>query len=301
MRRACWVTVLLLAALAPAPGVRAAVKGVDVINGIGLIDYSHRPDFEVGWYAKYRVTGHSEMGESDDYQVTVLIAAEERFWGEDCFWVETVLEPRGRPARRVASLMSYDIFTDSLPIPRMQYYMRKTIEGISAEGAPVEAVMRRPASTLKKRTPVLSEVDWRVDTLGVDSVLTPAGAFVCRQIRYNEGKAASVDQRDSTVRTEVRETRVAYYSSDVPVTGLARERIENLIQRRTWAIGRSAEVSKLNTMDRAVGEARLIEVGRGMKSQMLPEGRQKSLKQWDAEIAATRARAKPGGAPTRRN
>jgi hypothetical protein len=284
------MAVMFLVAIGPAPRAWAAVQGVDILNGIGLIDYASRPRFKVGSWVKYHVTGHSEMGASDDYTVTILIAGEERFWGENCFWVETWLQTRNEPMRAVASLMSYDVFTDSLPSIRMQYYMRKSIDGATdVNGELSEQVVRHPVSTLRNRSAAESGQDVVVDTLGADTVLVPPGAFHCRLIRYDQGKAASLDQRDSTVRTETRETRVTYYSPDIPVTGLARETVDRSIKRRTWAIGRSQEASPLNTMDHALGEARLIAFGEGLKSQILPEGRQKSLQEWDAE--ATRARA----------
>ncbi len=288
MRRAWWMAVVFLVAIGSPSRARAAAQGVDVLNGVGLIDYASHPRFKVGSWVKYHVTGHSEMGLSDDYMVTILIAGEERFWGEDCFWVETWLEPRDEPPRPVATLMSYDVFTDSLPLVRMQYYMRKSIDGMTTDGGLSEQVIRRPPTTLRNRSAVESGLDMRIDSLGADTVATPPGTFRCRLIKYDQGKAASLDQRDSTVRTETRETRVTYYSTEIPVTGLARETIDRSIKRRTWAIGRSQQASPLNTMDHALGDARLVAFGEGMKSQLLPEWRQKSLKEWDAEAARAR-------------
>lgn len=302
MRRACWMAMVLLVAMGAASPARAAVQGVDLLNGIGLIDYASHPHFKVGSWVTYHVTGHSELGFSDDYKVTVLIAGEERFWGEDCFWVETWMEPRDREPRGIASLMSYDVFGDSLPFARMQYYLRKTIDGLTSAEVPNEQVMRRPASTLRARTPADPARDVKVDTLGADTVLVPPGTFHCHMIQYLEGKASSIDQRDSTVRTEVRETRVAFYSPEIPVTGLARETIDHSIKRRSWAIGRSQEASPLNTMDHAIGEARLVAFGEGGKSHFLSEARQTSIKEQDARAraAATRTAAPPPRATKRK-
>src|SRR5262249_10125138 len=79
-----WAALLALALL-PA----ASTASMGPIDGIGLIDYSSPPDFRVGTWAKYHIVGHSQMGLEDDYFVTVIIAGEEEFWGERCFWVET--------------------------------------------------------------------------------------------------------------------------------------------------------------------------------------------------------------------
>ena len=56
-----------------------------------------------------------------------------------------------------------------------------------------------------------------------------------------QGVGMNADVGDSTVRNEVRENRTLYYSREVPITGLAREDIENSILRKTWKIGRVAE------------------------------------------------------------
>jgi hypothetical protein len=90
--------VLCAAALLPTGLNAAAVKQV---NGIGLVDYRRKPDFKVGDWVRYHITGTNMTGDKDDYLVTVLIAGEESFWGEDGFWVETWTDPRApRWARR---------------------------------------------------------------------------------------------------------------------------------------------------------------------------------------------------------
>src|SRR5713226_5895944 len=73
MRRA--ILLLLIAAAAsaldPSP---AATAPAAALNGIGLIDYSRRPTFKVGDWVKYRMSGKSELGMTDNYDVTLLIA-----------------------------------------------------------------------------------------------------------------------------------------------------------------------------------------------------------------------------------
>jgi hypothetical protein len=295
MRRA-WLSAMTVAAvLSFASAASAAVSSVEQINGIGLIDYSQAPHFKVGDWVRYHVTSSSEMGESDDYNVTVLIAGEERFWGEDCFWVETWTEPRDRPIRGVATLMSYDVFSDSFPNIRSQYYMRKSVEGTGDNGELIEQVVRRPSSTVRKRAWLYEGQDVAVDSLPADTVSLPIALFKCGRVRIQQGKGATLDHRDSSTYTEMREIRVSFVTREVPVTGIARETIEKSIRRRSWAIGHSQDSQKLNTMDRSLGEARLVAMGSGLASRILPPERQVSLKQQDA-AAARQASAKPAAA-----
>lgn len=300
MRRARWFATIVCAALAAATGSDAARQTVDMVNGIGIIDYASRPKLKVGSWVSYQMTGTSEMGESDDYKVTILIAGEERFWGEDCFWVETWTEPKGKSPRTIATLMSYDVFEDSLPNVRSQYYIRKTIDGLDPEGNLSEQLVRRPASTLKKRGALLDAVNVKLDTMGTETVTLETGTVQCHVVRWMEGKLATADQRDSSVTTELRETRLTYLSPQIPVTGLARETLEKTIKRRSWAIGRSQEASPWITMDRATGGANVVAFGEGQKARLLPEARQVTLRELDAKANRTASTAKPKAASPRR-
>src|SRR5262245_22675439 len=119
MRRAVAVLALLLAVAAlDAPRSRAAKEVI--FNGIGLIDYRHKPDFKVGDWVRYHMKSRSELGATDDYQITVMIAGEEDFWGDRAFWVETWLDIPGQPTETRASLVSYEIFGDSVATQRLQ-------------------------------------------------------------------------------------------------------------------------------------------------------------------------------------
>jgi len=295
MRRARRLIPLVCVALAAASMSDAARQTVDMVNGIGIIDYASRPSMKIGQWVSYRMTGTSEMGESDDYNVTVVIAGEERFWGEDCFWVETWTEPRGKAPRAIATLMSYAIFEDSLPNIRSQYYIRKSIDGVDPEGGLSETLVRRPPSTLKTRGTLLESPNIRLDTLGTDTVSAMGRTLTCRKVQWQEGKAGTLEQRDSTITTELRETRLIYLSREVPVTGVAREDLERSIRRRSWAIGRSQDAAPWITMDRAVGGAQLIGYGENAEPRLLPKSRQLSLRQIDAASARP---ARP--APARR-
>jgi hypothetical protein len=231
---------------------------------------------------KYHVTGSSELGSKDDYDVTVLIPGEERFWGEDCFWVETWTEKKGQPPMAVATLISYDVFTDSLPTIRSQYYMRKSVDGMTPDGSLQEVVLRRPPVTLKKRGPLSEIPSVSLDTLGTETLQVAGKEFSCRKVAWHEGKSATLDQRDSTLTTEVRENRILYLSPKVPVTGLCREDIEHSIKRKTWAIGRSNEAANFNVMDIATGTATLVEFGDDGVSRLFPPERCHTLADFDA-------------------
>jgi hypothetical protein len=81
MRRAIAALALLLA-LAALDAPRTRAETITVMNGIGLVDYRHKPDFKIGDWVRYHMKSHSELGASDDYELTLLVAGEEDFWGD---------------------------------------------------------------------------------------------------------------------------------------------------------------------------------------------------------------------------
>jgi len=271
MRRAIPL-VLIALALGLALPLRSdgAAQRVTTMNGIGLIDYTHAPNFKVGDWVKYHVTGSSELGESDDYTVTVLISGEEKFWGEDCFWVETLTEVEKHSPAAVATLMSYEAFGDTAWLQNFQKYARKTIHDVKEDGTPIQTVMRRLA-TFNRRDAQQRELSLVRDTLGRDTVQVPRGTFHCLKVEMRQGVGMNADIGDSTVRNEVRENRTLYYTHEVPITSVAREDIENTILRKTWKAGES-EKARLLTRERALGVARLIDYGNGqLQAQITPE------------------------------
>jgi hypothetical protein len=289
MRRAVSLTFLLAlaCAMSPAPGFGQSV--VKLVNGIGLIDYMHAPRFKVGDWVTYRTTGESELGMTDDYTVTVLISGEERFWGEDCFWVETWTERSGSGApAAVATLMSYSIFGDSLWLQNLKLYMRKTVTEVSEDGRPLAQLLKRP-SEFQKRDVQKRDISVARDTLGADTVMTPKGTFDVVKFALRQGIGANAEMGDSTVRTEVREDHTVYYSSKIPITGIAREDIESSQRRKAWKVGQSQDVP-LHTVERAVAVARLIDFGSGgLTPSMTPEYARKPM----ARAAPATSKAKP--------
>ena len=256
----------------------ATEQPVNMINGIGLIDYSRKPSFKVGSWTRYRVTGSSELGMVDDYTVTVVIAGEEKFWDEDCFWVETWTEPKNGPPVTVATLMSYAIFGDTLAVPHMQLYSRKIITEVDPEGRPNQVVTKRSSGSLRSRKPVADRTSWYVDTLGRESVTAPRGTFDCLKISMRQGIATTTDVSDSTIRTEVRDDRVIYMSDRVPITGIVREDIGSSILRKTWKIGQS-ENAPTRTLEDAKGTAWLVDFGEGQAPQLVPEASRHKIRE----------------------
>lgn len=277
MRRAIRLSAWTLIAVALLPALASAeVRRPNQINAIGLIDYGRKPDFKVGQYVKYHFTSSTATGYADDYVVTVAIVGMERFWGEDCFWVETVTAPRGHPSNAVCTLMSYDIFKDPDALRNMLVYQRQMVNGLDEDGNPQIELMKRPPESLKLRDKKMASEHVHFDTLGTDTVQCPVGLFHTRTLRIRQASSTSADSRDSTMYQELRETRMVALSDKVPVTGVAREDVDYLFQRKTWLIGRS-EAGDMVTLEHAVGRGVLIEQGTNYKSSMLPESMQHGL------------------------
>ena len=294
--RAITLAVCATALLVSAAG--ASEKVVDRINGIGLVDYSHKPTFKVGDWARYHMSGSSQMGMKDDYTVTVLIAGEEEWWGDPCFWVETWTDTPGRPAETQVTLMAYSIFSDSMAVQRMQMYQRKSISGINEDGSPKQEIPRAAASTLKSRTLFNRPLMWDVDTVGVDTVITPKAAFTTRKVIIREGTGATATLGDSSMYNEIRENRTSYYAMEVPITHLAREDVETILSRKTWMIGRSSDGAPIKVRERGLGVARLIDFGHGgVASRLLSPDMQITLEQSRRRNAQILATEMPGSSP----
>jgi hypothetical protein len=280
-----------LLAAAPAHGQVAD----QLMNGIGLIDFSHHPRFKVGTWVKYHVTGHSARGHSDDYTMTVAIGGEERLWGEDCFWVETATESKSGAGGGIATLMSYAAFGDSMPFLDMQYYTRKNITESDADGKPIEVVARRPPATLKFRDLSQKGLAVHIDTLGVDTVVVPKGRFACQHVRILQNLGVETERRDSSAYSENKDQRDSYVTREIPLTGIAREDIEFTETVKVWMVGRSRDVPA-NTFNHSVGQAVLVDFGEAYQPQMVPESKRRSLEEQDraaARAAAAPARSKP--------
>jgi hypothetical protein len=110
--------------------------------------------------------------------------------------------------------------------------------------------------------------------------MVPKGSYKATKVRMEEGVAATVDRGDSTIRTEVRETRNIYYATDVPLTRVVREHLENSMKRRAWPIGRSSESGELMLISGAQGDARLLEFGSGgIEPELVPKRFRRTIKE----------------------
>lgn len=310
MRRAVErLALTVLAALALVPTNAWAQKPAGLMNAIGLIDFGHPPDFKVGSWATYHVHALSALGVTDDYTMTVLIAGEERWWGEDCFWIETVTRSPLGGNTAVASLMSYDVFKDSLGLQNMQFYVRKVVNGLDEDGQPLQEIYKRPASTLKARTAFTPSFRLLVDTLGTETIHLDKGDFSCTKVQMTQGRsqtgAGSLGrderhpvqgpQADSSDYVELKEVRTSFMTRTVPITHIAREDIHQKLSRRAWKIGKSSEATPLVTLDETQGSATLVDFGEHGTSQILPASMQKSI----AELEAEKKAATPRPAPAR--
>ena len=289
MRRAIAALSLLLALAAlDAPRSRADTSAI--MNGIGLIDYRHKPDFKIGDWVRYQMKSHSELGASDDYELTVMIAGEEDFWGDPGFWVETWVDMPGVPPQTRASLVSYEIFSDTVATQRLLLYTRKMISMLNEDGTPKMDINKPSASTLKARREVQNPVRFSLDTLGTDTVVTPKGTFKPLKVLMKQGTGATQMVGDSSLYTEVRENRTSWYTLEVPITHLAREDIESINAHKSWLTGRSGDALPLAIRDRGLGTARLIDFGHGATARLVPERLRRTIAQ---QVAAEKAAAKP--------
>src|SRR6185295_6336451 len=141
---------LLVFAL-PRPGLAEGVdRAPSTIDGVGMIDFSGKPNFGVGSWVKYRTHGSSLRGHQDDYTVTILIAGEEVWWGEPCFWVET-WTTKGETTNQTATLMSYSAFGDTMASKHVLWFFRKNVDGFDSQGRPQVVLYARDPSELKLR------------------------------------------------------------------------------------------------------------------------------------------------------
>jgi hypothetical protein len=294
------VLIAPLVALLLALGARSApAQQGTTLDAVGTLDYAHgRSIIKPGSWVRYHMIARSELGVTDDYTVTVLIAGEEEWWGEDCFWVETWTQRGSGPEEAAATLMSYAIFDDSLAVPHLLLYQRKRITEVDEYGRPVEQTMRRGSASVKSRTPPDLGLTRLVDTLGTDTLKTVKGELACLKVRTQQGYSSTAQSADSSQYTETRDVRLAHMSPQVPVTGNAGEDLDYSIARRTWLTGRSQESSPLRIMDRSKGTLELVGFGTsGVEPKLVPVGFRRSLVEQRAAATPARRGAAPKPKP----
>lgn len=273
MRRAVEIlapTLAILAALIP--GSAAAAERMGLINAIGLIDFGNKPDFKTGSWASYHVVARRDSAVIADYKMTVLIAGEEHWWGEDCFWIETVTTNADGSQSGVASLMSYEVFKDSLALRHMQFYVRKIVNRMDEHGQPVQELYKRPTSTLHVREPMEPRFGLDIDTIGTETLHLDKGDFLCKKVKFLQGRGQTGAQGDSSDYTELRETRTSYMTPRVPITHIAREDIDQVVTRKAWKVGKSSESKGTVTLEDTRGVATLVDFGENGKSRIFLAG-----------------------------
>jgi hypothetical protein len=275
MFRARFVAVpAALIALSVAVLPARADKDVNFVDGVGYVDYSRPPAFKIGSWVEYHFSGNSSSGLGDLYDLKIVIAGEEKFWGEDCFWIESTTSRPGDEFT-LASCISFAAFGDSLR-DKPELFERKTIMGLDENEKPVQNIMRRSASSYRTREKK-DEVIVTFDTLGTDTVMVPRGTFNCLKVRRKEAVYVQKDVGDSTFRGETYETRTLFYTDEVPVTSLVREDIETTLIRKAWKVGDSEHLVSA-VADHAVGSMHIVAWGDDATAAFVPQAFRKPLK-----------------------
>lgn len=257
MRRApLFLMVAALALVSPGASRSAVTTAID---GITLIDFSGRANLKVGSWACYHTVSNSYLGYHDDYKVLLLIAAEEEFWGERCFWLETWTMDHGDTVC-TASLVSYAALRDTAALRHAAWFERKTIRGMGDDGRPEELIPQRTANEFRApqasrgHRPAEQEGtnDRSFDTLSVDTCRIPAGSFRGPRVREVNHLVQEVMRGDSTIHYERQEVRLRKLDSRIPITRVAREDIQDVQQNKVWLTGESGQ-STTRVLEEALG------------------------------------------------
>lgn len=305
MRRARIVLALVGLALAfSAPVALRAAQTGSAVGGIAILDYTRKPTFKVGDYTRYYVTGADKDGNIQDrYVLTVLIAGQEIWWGERCFYIETTQDDgRGAPASG-ATLMSYSIFDDSLPEEHVMMYARKMVMGYDSETGNLNEVLTStgtPSASSRQQGARSHTV--KRDTVGTDTVHTAMGVLKGPKVEMHQAWGRYGGRGDSTTYDEVHEDRTQWTCDQVPLTGFALEVTKTSETRRSWLIGRSKDAAPARQVSGSTVTARLIGYGHGLQSTALPADRVHSFDDRPAgakRAPAARPRSATGGAKRR--
>ncbi len=233
---------------------------IPILSGLGYLDYRDKPRFKVGDWIKYHFSSKSDDGRSEDYDITILVGGEERFWGDDCFWLETWAGGRTLPAQKNAVLMSYSAFGDTAWLQHIDVYQRKTAALVAKDQIEQELVRRvlggRATSTDRASLTVLT------DTLGTDTVTVDSGLLRCTKVTRKAGVGSVEEHGDSTLRIENWSRKTLLLNPRIPITSLAREFGERWVTRKTWRVGKSSEAIQNYAM-RGTGTLTLLGYGSG--------------------------------------
>lgn len=290
MRRA--VSILVLTALASVlltVGLGAQGSSMQMFTGTSLVDFSKYPNWKVGSWVRYQMTGSSEKGYKDDYTVTLVIGGEEVFWGDSCFWLETWTQQPRQQKKVFAMLLSYSIFDDSIAWARPLLYARKYIGNISEEGLPRQEVYLRSTESLKSRKDIGADRKRTLQDLGADTVQTLWGTIDTRKEKYTYFVGTTQIKGDSTIYEETRENTTTHYSDRIPITHIVRQDLDRTDNHKAWLIGQSQD-APTRVRDKGVGRVELTGWGSDTTAISVPVESRRT-------IFAQSPRTKPAGRP----
>jgi hypothetical protein len=276
MRRA--VSVLALAALASVlmTARPSAQSGTQLFTGIGLLDFSRQPDWKVGSWVRYQMSGTSQVGYRDDFSVTLVIGGEEVFWGDTCFWLETWTQQPRQSRRIFAMLLSYSLFDDSLAWARPMLYARKYIGNLNEEGEPRQEVYLRATESLKTRKDIGADRKRNLQDLGPDTVETRWGTMPTRKQKYTYFVGTTQIKGDSTTYEETHETTITHLSDRIPITRIVRQDLERVDSRKSWLIGQSQD-APTRIRDQGTGRVELTGWGSDTTAATVPVASRRPL------------------------
>jgi hypothetical protein len=260
------IAVAVAACFLPASAHAVGVdRAGDLIDAVALVDYGAEPNFTVGSWVKYRTVGSSLQGFNDDYTVTILVAGEEVFWGDPCFWLETWTERPGETSRAVATLISYSAFGDTMAIRHPQWFMRKTIYGLQGEDKPeIMLAGRQPAEFRVRRAAWDSDdnTNIKLDTLATRTVTLPLGAFVTLPVVHARTHSETVEHGDSTIYFDRVQKQTFFMNRDVPITGFVQIETDDVQRGKSWRAGEFIPGTP-NLLEQATGTTTLVDRGQG--------------------------------------
>jgi hypothetical protein len=277
MRRALLALSVILIGVTTLAGVPSAKQ--DAIDGITMVDFQHPANFKVGSWAHYRVNSRSQLGFRQDYDVWLLIAGEEEFWGERCFWLETWTLDHGADTLYTASLITYAAFGDSGAVNQPMWLERKTVQGTGEDGTPDVSVGIRDRSMLRQGVgergrPAPEDpthMDRGFDTLAVDTARVPAGDFKGRVAVEVTHIYQETVKGDTTLHYDRVQSSRRKLDPRIPITRVAREDDDDLQTADVWMTGMSSGKTR-RVLEHAIGSMTLLEYGdHGLMPRIVPE------------------------------
>ena len=211
------------------------------------------------------------------------------------------------PARRgwlnaTASLVSYAAFGDTMSDRHLMWFVRKTLNGITAEGKPDASLVTRGGKELKIRATnwAKDENPIKTDSLGTDTTSVPSGSFDVKKVKREFTHAETAEQGDSTVYYDRRTTRIFYYTPKIPITNLAKIRIEDEQRGKTWLVGKFNK-NPYNILERADGTTQLIAIGKdGLTPKLVPAAQRRPISRKLIEEALSMPQSAPAVAVPRK-